>query len=42
MARSDFDPMGLAPEVMPSSTLTRRAAYLRVDLARKGEGPLHW
>lgn len=41
MARSLFDLMGLALDVPHYSTLCRRAAALRVDLARRSEGPLH-
>jgi IS5 family transposase len=41
MAASVFDLMGLDLEVPHYSTLSRRAAELAVDLARKGEGPLH-
>jgi hypothetical protein len=41
MARSVFDLMGLGLEVPHYSTLSRRAAALEVDLARKGKGPLH-
>jgi IS5 family transposase len=41
MARSVFDLMGLDLEVPHYSTLSRRAADLKVDLARKSKGPLH-
>ena len=41
MARSVFELMGLALDVPHYSTLSRRAADLAVDLARKGKGPLH-
>jgi hypothetical protein len=41
MARSVFELMGLALDVPHYSTLSRRAADLRVDLARKFKGPLH-
>jgi IS5 family transposase len=41
MARSVFELMGLGLDVPHYSTLSRRAADLRVDLARKGKGPLH-
>jgi hypothetical protein len=41
MARSVFELMGLALDVPHSSTLSRRAAGLEVDLARKSKGPLH-
>src|SRR5512143_2341956 len=41
MAQSVFDLMGLDLAVPHYSTLSRRAADLRVDLARKGKGPLH-
>jgi len=41
MASSVLDLMGLALDVPHYSTLSRRAADLRVDLARKGKGPLH-
>jgi hypothetical protein len=41
MARSIFDLLGLELEVPHYSTLSRRAADLRVDLDRKGKGPLH-
>ena len=39
--RSIFELMGLALDVPHYSTLSRRAAALSVDLARKSEGPLH-
>ena len=41
MARSVFELMGLDLEVPHYSTLSRRAADLKVDLARKSKGPLH-
>ncbi len=41
MAASVFELMGLDLEVPHYSTLSRRAAELAVDLARKGKGPLH-
>jgi Transposase DDE domain len=41
MAQSIFGLMGLALDVPHYSTLSRRAADLRVDLARKSRGPLH-
>jgi IS5 family transposase len=41
MAASIFELMGLDLDVPHYSTLSRRAAELAVDLARKGEGPLH-
>src|SRR5512135_160783 len=41
MAHSVFELMGLDLEVPHYSTLSRRAAELAVDLARKSEGPLH-
>src|SRR5512135_2437986 len=41
MAHSVFELMGLDLEVPHYSTLSRRAAELSVDLARKSEGPLH-
>lgn len=41
MAASVFDLMGLDLEVPHYSTLSRRAAELAVDLARKSKGPLH-
>jgi hypothetical protein len=41
LGRSIFDLMGIALEVPHYSTLSRRAAMLRVDLARKGKGPLN-
>jgi hypothetical protein len=41
MARSVFELMGLGLGVPHYSTLSRRAAALEVDLARKGKGPLH-
>jgi hypothetical protein len=41
LGKSISDLMGLAPDVPHYSTLCRRAADLQVDLARKGEGPLH-
>jgi IS5 family transposase len=41
MAESIFELMGLDLEVPHYSTLCRRAADLRVDLARTGKGPLH-
>jgi IS5 family transposase len=41
MARSVFELMGLDLGVPHYSTLSRRAADLEVDLARKGKGPLH-
>ncbi len=41
MAQSLFELMGLALGVPHYSTLSRRAADLKVDLARKSKGPLH-
>jgi hypothetical protein len=41
MARSVFDLMGLALDIPHDSTLSRRAAELPVDLARRSAGPLH-
>jgi hypothetical protein len=41
IAQSVFELMGLALDVPHYSTLSRRAADLKVDLARKGKGPLH-
>ena len=41
MARSVLDLMGVDLEVPHYSTLSRRAADLKVDLARKSKGPLH-
>src|SRR5512135_1578322 len=41
MARSLFELMGLDLDVPHYSTLSRRAADLAVDLARKSKGPLH-
>jgi hypothetical protein len=41
MAASVFELMGLELEVPHYSTLSRRAAELAVDLARKSKGPLH-
>jgi Transposase DDE domain len=41
MAASVFGLMGLDLEVPHYSTLSRRAAALEVDLARKSKGPLH-
>src|SRR5512143_2735500 len=41
MARSLFELMGLNLDVPHYSTLSRRAAELAVDLARKSKGPLH-
>src|SRR5512143_1980656 len=41
LARSLFELMGLDLDVPHYSTLSRRAADLAVDLARKSEGPLH-
>jgi hypothetical protein len=41
MAASVFELMGLGLAVPHYSTLSRRAAALAVDLARKGQGPLH-
>src|SRR5512135_1088756 len=41
LSRSVFELMGLDLEVPHYSTLCRRAADLKVDLARKGKGPLH-
>jgi hypothetical protein len=41
MASSIFELMGLDLVVPHYSTLSRRAADLAVDLARKGKGPLH-
>jgi DDE family transposase len=41
MARSIFELMGLGLDVPHYSTLSRRAADLEVDLARKSRGPLH-
>jgi hypothetical protein len=41
LGRSIFELMGLALDVPHYSTLSRRAVELRVDLARKGKGPLH-
>lgn len=41
MAGSLFELMGLALAVPHYSTLSRRAADLKVDLSRKSEGPLH-
>jgi IS5 family transposase len=41
MAQSVIELMGLALDVPHYSTLSRRATDLRVDLARKGKGPLH-
>src|SRR5690242_3130109 len=41
MAASVFELMGLDLAVPHYSTLSRRAAALEVDLARKGKGPLH-
>jgi hypothetical protein len=41
MAASVFELMGLGLEVPHYSTLSRRAADLKVDLARKSKGPLH-
>ncbi len=41
MARSVFDLMGLPLDVPHYSTLSRRAADLRVGLARRSKGPLH-
>src|SRR5512143_2963859 len=41
MARSVFESMGLALDVPHYSTLSRRAADLKVDLSRKAKGPLH-
>jgi hypothetical protein len=41
MAASVFNPMGLDLEVPHYSTLSRRAADLRVDLSRKSKGPPH-
>src|SRR5512143_1771256 len=41
LARSVFELMGLDLEVPHYSTLSRRAAELAVDLARKSKGPLH-
>ena len=40
-ARSVLEMMGLALPAPDYSTLCRRAADLRVDVARKGKGPLH-
>src|SRR5512147_2449027 len=41
MARSIFELMGLELGVPHYSTLSRRAADLEVDLARRSRGPLH-
>ena len=41
MAGSVFELMGLDLDVPHYSTLSRRAADLEVDLARKSKGPLH-
>ena len=41
MAQSVFELMGLDLEVPHYSTLSRRAAALEVDLARKSKGPLY-
>lgn len=41
LARSVFELMGLELKVPHYSTLSRRAAELAVDLARKSKGPLH-
>ena len=41
LGESIFELMGLALAVPHYSTLSRRAADLRVDLARKSKGPLH-
>jgi hypothetical protein len=41
MAASILELMGLALDVPHHSPLSRRAAELAADLARKGEGPLH-
>src|SRR3954463_649711 len=41
MAASVFELMGLDLDVPHYSTLSRRAAALEVDLARKSKGPLH-
>jgi Transposase DDE domain len=41
MAQSVFQLMGLDLAVPHYSTLSRRAADLEVDLARKSQGPLH-
>lgn len=41
MAQSIFELMGLDLDVPHYSTLSRRAADLKVDLARKSKGPLH-
>lgn len=41
MARSVLELMGLALDVPHSSTLSRRAAELSVDLSRKSKGPPH-
>ena len=41
LARSVFELMGLDLDVPHYSTLSRRAAELAVDLARKSKGPLH-
>jgi IS5 family transposase len=41
MAASVFELMGLDLDVPHYSTLSRRAAALAVDLARKSKGPLH-
>lgn len=41
LAGSIFELMGLDLDVPHYSTLSRRAADLRVDLARKSKGPLH-
>jgi Transposase DDE domain len=41
LGRSIFELMGLDLAVPHYSTLSRRAADLQVDLARKGKGPLH-
>lgn len=41
MAASIFELMGLDLAVPHDSTLSRRAAALEVDLARKSKGPLH-
>lgn len=41
LGESILDLMGLALDVPHYSTLCRRATDLRVDLARKGKGPIH-
>ncbi|QDV39345.1 Transposase DDE domain protein (plasmid) [Tautonia plasticadhaerens] len=41
MAASIFELMGLDLDVPHYSTLSRRAAEVAVDLARRGKGPLH-